>query len=455
MKTPFFILMTAAFLFSCGTETPKENPVTKNKEIIKPEDTTKVKTTETVETTNNTPVSCTNDSLDEMAKMIAGINKGSSAKVLGNVFSKKSFVDFSSSFEKKWKQYDTSRLVHLESFRATELSKTVGTTKTLFYPFSGPDFLYANAFFPDADKYILMGLEPVGTRPVLDEEPEERDSLNKYFNKINTSLNTILRCSFFRTASMKADLRNQELDGTLHLILLFMSRTGHSICAMNPVNIDTAGNIRYIKSFPELQKKPLNNKGIEIRFTTKEGKEKLMYYFSLNLDNGGLKTNKNLRNYFSKMGEVNTYLKGASYLMHESYFSSIRNTIFEHSQYIIQDDSGIAFRYFSNSGYAWDYTFYGKYTRPISLFSYAYQKDLDSLWKTQGSKNIGFGIGYNFHDKNSNLMVAKRGAFDPAKKKAEPVKEVKEKTITKETKEDFIPKKAGSIKKKSPVKESK
>ena len=55
----------------------------------------------------------------------------------------------------------------------------------------------------------------------------------------------------------------------------------------------------------------------------------------------------------------------------------------------------------------WTFKLYGNYTRPISLFSNCYQKDLDSLYKKQGSKFIGFGIGYNFNDQNSNLFIAR------------------------------------------------
>ena len=36
---------------------------------------------------------------------------------------------------------------------------------TLYYMFSGPDFLYADAFFPSAQPYLLSGLEPVGAIP--------------------------------------------------------------------------------------------------------------------------------------------------------------------------------------------------------------------------------------------------------------------------------------------------
>jgi len=35
----------------------------------------------------------------------------------------------------------------------------------MLYMFSGPDFLYANVFFPEATTYVLSGLEPVGGMP--------------------------------------------------------------------------------------------------------------------------------------------------------------------------------------------------------------------------------------------------------------------------------------------------
>ena len=33
--------------------------------------------------------------------------------------------------------------------------------------FSGPDFLYATSFFPNASTYVLAGLEPTGDIPQL------------------------------------------------------------------------------------------------------------------------------------------------------------------------------------------------------------------------------------------------------------------------------------------------
>ena len=55
-----------------------------------------------------------------------------------------------------------------ESFQLSkvrEFSKKYLTDKhnTMLYMFSGPDFLYATSFFPNASTYVLAGLEPVGS----------------------------------------------------------------------------------------------------------------------------------------------------------------------------------------------------------------------------------------------------------------------------------------------------
>lgn len=342
------------------------------------------------------------DSLNALANIISGIDDDNT--MFDFVKKSEDFKDFSKSFSKRWKSYDTTRIARLKNFRENEISKIVSNQSTLFYPFSGPDILHAQTFFPKADKYVMIGLEPVGSLPVF--KKEETDSLESYFQKINTSLNAILKFSFFRTQSMKEDLKNEEINGTLHLLCLFLKRTGNQLASIKPVTVDSLGQIEFVSTFEKLQKLKTNTRGVEIKFNDINQMPKVLYYFSLNASDAGLKHNQNFSNYLKQMGEINTYLKGASYLMHKDYFSIIRQVILEQSKAIIQDDSGIAFHYFTESKVKWKYYFYGDYTKPIPMFAQHYQRDLDSLSHLQGSKPLGFGIGYNFRDKNSNFMIA-------------------------------------------------
>jgi len=150
-----------------------------------------------------------NDSLNAIANLMSGIVDDS--PIYQYVQSTSDFKMFSKNFDKRWMKYDSTRLMNLKKFKENEISKVVKSQTTLFYPFSGPDILHAQTFFPEADKYVMIGLEPVGSLPEF--KKEETDSLDAYYNKVNTSLNAILKFSFFRTESMSKDLKIKKLMG--------------------------------------------------------------------------------------------------------------------------------------------------------------------------------------------------------------------------------------------------
>jgi len=400
LKTENLLVLVLVVLFGCS------NPNAEKKVEIKKDSVEAEIAIAKVDTVKKDAVVMipTNDTLNAMANIMAGIKDSST--LYHFVQASSDFKNFSRTFDKRWSAFDSTRLNNLRKFKENELSKIVKRQTTLFYPFSGPDVLYSQTFFPDADNYVMIGLEPVGSFPTFIEE--EKDSLDLYFSKVNTSLNAILKFSFFRTESMSKDLKNEEVDGTLHLLFLFLKRTKNNFCSAKPITVDSLGNIKFASTFEALKKTKTNTRGIEIQFLDAHQQLKKLHYFSLNAADGGLKYNKGFRAYLNNMGTVNTYLKGASYLMHKNYFSMIRHVILNQSQQIIQDDSGIALHYFLEDSHQWDFNFYGKYVKPIPMFSAFYQKDLDSLYILKGAIPIGFGIGYNFKDKSSNMMIASK-----------------------------------------------
>ncbi|PBQ31259.1 hypothetical protein CNR22_05600 [Sphingobacteriaceae bacterium] len=345
-----------------------------------------------------------NDSLNAVAELIAGIYPP--GKMFSGTTENQHYKNFSDDFSKRWNNFDSTRMQKLLEFRNKELMVEIKPEPNLFYPFSGPDILYANLFFPQADKTVMIGLEPVGTLPEFN--ALKGDSLKRYYDKLNSSLHAILNFSFFRTEAMSKDLKNGEVDGTIHLLFLFLSRTGNAIVSAKPVTVDSLGNKIYLASFETLKTSNLKSKGVEILYKTAENKLKELNYYSLNVVDVALDSNPGFKTYLRSFKNFNTYLKGASYLLHKTYFSFVREIILKGSSTIVQDDSGIALRYFKQDDANWSYKLFGEYTKPISLFKNAYQKDLDSLYKHGNSTALGFGIGYNFKDKNSNLMVARR-----------------------------------------------
>jgi hypothetical protein len=202
---------------------------------------------------------------------------------------------------------------------------------------------------------------------------------------------------------MAVDLAN---DGVLPVLLLFMARTNHQILDVQYVGLDREAKIQVME-----QGAPKNNglvPGVKISLLPRgESEPKVIYYFSTDLSNDGLLKNPAFVEFMKQYAKQSvTYLKAASYLMHNESFSTVRNVILTRSNAVLQDDSGVPVKHFDES--MWERKFYGQYLAPISMFANKYQSDLRKIYQQDASiKSLDFGIGYKFY-KDSNLMLAIR-----------------------------------------------
>ncbi len=265
----------------------------------------------------------------------------------------------------------------------------------VFYPFSGADFPYPITIFPNADTYILCGLEKPGT-------PISTDIKTNYthYQSYRKALVSFLRLSYFITKDMKNDLNNDEIDGTCPIISMLMATSGYDIISIENMSIDENGKLI-----------PGEGKGnvMQYKFFKRGSKhEQTLIYVSADVEDK--RVDPNVMKYFDtslKGHTVASYLKAASYLMHQSNFSRIKNCIVDNSQYIVQDDSGVPYKYLTDK---FDITLYGVYKRPLPCFTSAcLQPDLDQAYKDYGDKvkPLPFHIGYN---SPSNWLCARRKA---------------------------------------------
>lgn len=71
----------------------------------------------------------------------------------------------------------------------------------------------------------------------------------------------------------------------------------------------------------------------------------------------------------------------------------IRDVVLAKSNFIMQDDSGIPYRFFPPE--VWSTQLYGSYTAPIALFSEHAEADLAEAYTSDKVKKLPFRIGYN------------------------------------------------------------
>jgi hypothetical protein len=110
----------------------------------------------------------------------------------------------------------------------------------MLYMFSGPDFLYATSFFPNASTYVLAGLEPVGEIPDL--TGLSPWAINGELRNLELSMSSLFNFSFFITQNMKTQLREGPVYGTLPVLYVFLARTGKTIHEVSLVSLDEQGN---------------------------------------------------------------------------------------------------------------------------------------------------------------------------------------------------------------------
>jgi hypothetical protein len=272
----------------------------------------------------------------------------------------------------------------------------------VLYPFGGPDFLYAYTFFPDADRYVLLGLEPTGRLPNFADMRD--DDFSACLQMLDEALKDILQISFFKTDDMSEELSGHCVTGTLPLIMLFLARSGSNITSLRFFDLDRNGLQVYRRSSAECRGKNGFCRGIEIEFThARSSVKKRLVYLSADISDSGFSQCPGCKAYLEKLeGPVVSFVKSASYLMHKSYFSGIRNLLLEKSAYILQDDSAIPYRYLNNT--VWHITLYGTYAGPIDMFQEHFEDDLAAAYRRKGEK-INFRIGYA---KSSNLLLARK-----------------------------------------------
>ena len=349
---------------------------------------------------------------NDFATFISG-NAVSTKSPLKGIEDTEIWKTFQSDINDLWKKTN-KKLPVISEWRDKELNNVDENSGTLFYPFSGADFLHADLFFPNHDSIVLIGLEPAGNFPDLLQKYQKKE-LEPYLVKLKKSMNAILGLSFFRTIAMADDFQT-ELDGTFHVLMHFIRRTGHEVLNYEKVAILPSGKLT-----TDLNKIE-DSSYIGNRYYFKKNKEdkiKVLTYFSANLQNTaytsrgglyaqGLNTRLDLKSYINGLNINATYLKSASYLLHSASFSTIRNIILSKSKNILQDDSGIPIKYFETE--KWDLVFYGNYIKPITLFNERHQPALADIYKNKLKKvkNLPFGIGYQFVKGTSNLIKAKK-----------------------------------------------
>lgn len=342
-------------------------------------------------------------SVDDTARIMAGLTP-SSGSPLASVASDPLWKQYAKSFDDNWSQLDVRQMSKVRNFAAKNVKNQ---SSVLYYMFSGPDYLYADALMPTANTYVMSGLEPVGTLPDL-RKLNSRE-LAYALNQLRHSMASLLNFSFFQTKLMSGELRFGRIAGTTPILMVFLSRAGKTIYDVSFYDLASDGTLH-----PPEDNIKTTSHASKITFSDNVGAKKTLYYFSTDVANTGVRSNGFLT-FCDKLGVGDSLVKGASYLMHGDNFSDVRNFVLTHSKMILQDDTGVPIRFLDKG---WKLQPFGSYVGPIRLFPGNVQAGMFKLFREQKPGELSFGIGYRYRLGGSNLVLALKdgsaAAVDPA-----------------------------------------
>jgi hypothetical protein len=341
---------------------------------------------------------------DDAARFLAGLPVSSSSPLV-TLTHDPSWLSHARNLNSIFAREESAQLSKVRDFSEKYLTEK---HDTVFYMFSGPDFLYVTSFFPNASTYILAGLEPAGAVPdLMSLSPMAIDG---ELQSLEASMSSLLSFSFFITHKMKTQLREGQLYGALPILYVFLARTSKTIHEVNFVRLDEQGNLHVADELDAVMRisessKTTTSVGVKIVFSDGNGPRQTLYYFSTNLADGSFQRS-GFSAFLAKLGPADSLIKSASYLLHGGHFAAVRELLLNRSATIVQDDSGIPFAYFDPT--KWRVQAFGHYAGPIPMFANFYQPRMAELFRS--ASPLEFGIGYRWRKNESNLLLAQSGS---------------------------------------------
>jgi hypothetical protein len=407
MKASLIVILSGAIMFSCNEQGPKQNPSEKGLAAGKKDSAqSKISTAESANVAKRSADDTVsfNRKFNDIARYIAGM-KQLPGSDLDNLEKDTVWIRHARNFDKAWAPLETKRLKPMSDWAATELVEQRKQNLDVFYPLSGPDILHVNAFFNNAKHYHLYALERTGSLPDL--KHMKTKEIDTYLNDVYTSLGDVFTKSYFITHKMLTDLQKQNVNGTLALICVFLVRSNHTVINVKYCHLNDDGSDKLLnKDSAAIH----TNDFVKVYFKSNVDSSagvQMLTYMKCDLADGGLKDNKGLTAFINNMPTSVTYLKSASYLLHYKFFNTLRQAILDKSQTILEDDTGIPFKYLPKD--KWNVYLYGSYVKPVSDFSGVFQDDLMKAYHDSTSskpKQLPFSLGYHWGTNSQNLIKA-------------------------------------------------
>ncbi len=335
----------------------------------------------------------------DTARVLAGLPVDAGS-VLFPLTTSEAWQQHAAAMDGGWSQLVEQRLAKMDAWAKAEVAPRIDGGLPLVYLFGGPDGISVDVLYPDAPRYVLFGLEVPGEVPPLSGLPE--GDFARGLENFGPTLKSTINASYFVTDRMGAALKRTKLKGVMPVMLLFLARHGDTVLEVDPVGLSPKGELLVATGALPASHVP----GFRVKFLRGGvGPVRELFYFAVDLENDAVKQRPGVFPFLESQGDVNAFLKAASFILHDRHFSKTRDYLLTHAASVLQDDSGLPFRAFKPG--AWELQFFGEYTPNAHVFVDHFQADLKAVWDKASVRELPFRTGYP-HVRGSNLLLALR-----------------------------------------------
>ena len=337
------------------------------------------------------------------AQILAGILPNPPDPALKRLVDTDAFKEHQQWMSSSWNQV-SHRIQTMDAWRSQEIKVPGAQKKTLLYPFSGPDFLNAYTFFPDHARYVFFSLERPGTLPDL--ESMTLVQFAKMLQDVRSAFHDIFERNYFITSYMTKQLTTPWIRGTVPVMATMMALMNRRIIRIEP--LDLFPELTRTYDVPDAKRPPVLMRAVRVEFANPNGAgTQQLYYVSLDATDKALEYYPEFLSWVGQYKPATLLLKSASYLLHDNQFSRTRAMLLDSADVVVQDDTGIPYRYISQE--PWQVKLYGRYHKPIRPMKYGYQKDLETAYTSRPEQApLPFPFGYHWRGQQSGLIVAHR-----------------------------------------------
>jgi hypothetical protein len=273
-----------------------------------------------------------------------------------------------------------------------------GLPDKVIYPFGGSDLVSALAVYPKASEITIISLEKVGDARRIDKIGAA--DLKASLAENRAHLQFLMRSAFHKTVDLKA-MSESGLPGELVDALVALRVHGATPLALRYFTLRDDGTLEYTdKKFVHA----------ELTFRRADGGTAVYRHIQADLSNAGLKKNVGLMAYLAARAPYASMTKASSFLMWESYFSTIRDTLLAQTVFLVSDATAPMPDVVARAGF--EQVTYGKFAGPEKAFPNHMERaePYIKLWKAQEHRPMPMRFGYSDVRGQGHLLITRKKA---------------------------------------------